>query len=505
MAELFTFVVRDSATIRDNMLRVLRNALISRGVAEPDVTPGTDFYITMQAVGSQLAVTEANAVVKADELMPDTATEESLERICAIFGLSKQPAAGSIGYVILNSSASTTIATDDELVDGAGLMYAVTAGGLYANGDPVPIVALSTGIETNHDEDDVLRWVTKPPFANEKALVGVGGLTNGVNAEGDEDLRARLYAKLQSAPRSGNAEHVAEIAEESTSSVQKAFIYPAIEGPSSGHVAVSAAPTETNKSRQIAAGLMTSTVTPYIEGQVPEHSYTLITTVEDVNADVAFGLSLPEAKTASPPGPGGGWFNGAVWPAPDASTSWRCTVTAVTSTSEFTVDAETSPQVGVSKIAWLSPLDWTLHRALVTAVSGTTGAYVITIDKPFVDIMVDAYIWPDCQNAQLYVDAVLAAFALMGPGEKTSNSSALVRGFRHPRSAAGWPMTLGGHLTRAITNAQSEVESAQFFYRTDGTTTLTDGSGVVTPQLPASVSDEPKIFIPQHIGFYRIP
>jgi hypothetical protein len=238
---------------------------------------------------------------------------------------------------------------------------------------------------------------------------------------------------------------------------------------------------------------------------VPEHSYTLTTTVEDVEADVAFGLSLPEASTASPPGPGGGWLNGTPWPAPDADSTWRCTVTAVTSTSQFTVDAVESPQVGVSKIAWLSPLSWKLHQALVTAVSGTTGAYVITIDKPFVDIMVGAYIWPDCQNAQLYVDAVLAAFALMGPGEKTDNASALVRGFRHPRPAAGWPMTLGGHLTRAITNAQTEVESAQFFYRTDGTTTLTDSSGSVTPQLPAVVTDAPNIFVPRHISFYRIP
>jgi uncharacterized phage protein gp47/JayE len=223
MAELFTFVVRDSATIRDNMLRVMRSGLVARGILNADVSPGTDIYITMQAVAGQLAVTEANAVLKADELMPDTATGEALARICSIFGLSKQPAAGSVGTVVLNSSASTTITTGDELVDGAGLAYEVTTGGIYANGEEVPIRAISTGTETNHDEDDVLRWVDTPPFANAKALVGAEGLTNGVNEENDEDLRGRLFAKLQSAPRSGNAEHVAEIAEDSTSSVAKAF------------------------------------------------------------------------------------------------------------------------------------------------------------------------------------------------------------------------------------------------------------------------------------------
>jgi hypothetical protein len=161
--------------------------------------------------------------------------------------------------------------------------------------------------------------------------------------------------------------------------------------------------------------------------------------------------------------------------------------------------------VSVSQIAWLSPYDWKLYTALVTAVSGTSGAYVVTLDKPFPSVATGCYIWPNCQNAQTYADAVLAAFALMGPGEKTSNVSALIRGFRHPRPAAAWPYTLGSHLPNALTKAQSEIGAAQFFHRTDGTTTLTGSSGVVTPQVPASVTDPPKIFRPRHIAFYRIP
>jgi hypothetical protein len=93
----------------------------------------------------------------------------------------------------------------------------------------------------------------------------------------------------------------------------------------------------------------------------------------------------------------------------------------------------------------------------------------------------------------------------MGPGEKTANATYLVRGFRHPRSAAGWAMTLGGHLTKALTSAQSEVASAQFFHRTDGTTTVTGSAGLVTPQLPGAVTSAPLIFVPRHLAFYRVP
>lgn len=505
MAELFTFVRRDSATIREGILRVIRSGLIDRGVTSPNVTPGSDWYVLAQSVADQLAVTEANATIVADQILPDTSVEEDLARICAIHGLSKQPAAGSVGAVILESSAATTIATGDQLIDGSGLSYEVTTGGIYTSGQSVPIRAVDTGKATNHDEDDVLRWVSTPAFANAKALVGPGGLVNGIDAEDDEVLRGRLYEHLRNPPGSGNAEHVAEIAEESTPSVQKSFPYPAIQGPATVHVAVTAAPTETNKSRQIAAATMTSTVVPFVQGQLPEHVYSVVTTVEDVDADVAFGLTLPEAPTANPPGPGGGWLDATPWPAPDASTTWRCTVTGVTSTSVFTVDATTAPTINVTRICWLSPYEWKLYFATVIGLSGTSGAYTITLDQPFVGVTTGSYIWPRCEHAEDYVAAVLAHFALLGPGEKTANVSALVRGFRRPRPAFGWPNTLGGHLPKAITTARSEVEDAQFFHRTDGTTTLTDSSGVVNPQLPATLTDPPKIFVPRHLAFYRIP
>jgi hypothetical protein len=64
---------------------------------------------------------------------------------------------------------------------------------------------------------------------------------------------------------------------------------------------------------------------------------------------------------------------------------------------------------------------------------------------------------------------------------------------------------LGPHLLRAITSADKLVQASQFLHRTDGTTTITGTAGEVLPQLPASVTDPPLIFVPRHISFYRIP
>jgi hypothetical protein len=376
---------------------------------------------------------------------------------------------------------------------------------VYSDGDSVPIAAISTGSATNHAEDDVLRWVSTPAFADEAANVGAGGLVNGVDEEDDEALRARVLSYLQNPPRSGDWEHAVELAEASTSSVQKGFAYPAIEGPSTYHIAVTAAPTESSKSREVAGATLTGTIEPYVVGKLPTHAYAVITTVADVDADIAFGLTLPESPTASPPGLGGGWKNGTPWPAPDASSAFRCTVTTAHTDLSLTVDALTAPQAGISRIAWLSPTTWRIHRALVVTVAGTSGAYDITLDAPLTGITAGSYIWPDCENAETYITAILDAFALMGPGQKSSNASALIRGFRHPLPTAGWPYTLGPSLLRALSDAGDEVADVQYLHRYDGTTTLTGSSGLVTPQVPASVSDPPKIFVPRHIALYRIP
>jgi uncharacterized phage protein gp47/JayE len=506
MTQLRSFAVKDPVTCRDDMCRTMRNGLIRRGVANPNVGPGSDSFLSFTALANELAVIGANGVVKADQMMPDTAENEDLERSAAVFDLSFQPAAGSVGEVIITSSATSPIPTDAELTDEAGLRYKVSVGGDYANGDPVLIEAIDVGDATNHAEGDVLRWANAPTYCSEQVLVGVGGLVNGIDTEVSEDLRARELTKLQTPPGAGNPQHFIEQTEKSTPRVQKAFCYPAALGPSTVRVATTAAPTKTNKGRQVASTVMSSIVTPYVVGSMPQHAHVGLTTVDDVEVDVAFALSLPEAPTANPPGNGGGWTNGTPWPTPNGSSTFRCTVTVVTNSTSFRVDAATPPTDNVTRIAWLSPVDWKLYTALVTFSSGTSGAYDITIDQPFPGVTVGCYVWPESQNAQLYVDSVLAQFAAMGPGEVTSNASALVRGFRHPRPSEAYPYALGPHLLNRITDDNDEALDAQFFHRTDNSQpALTGAGGQLVPEVPATADLAPRQFIPRHLAFYRVP
>lgn len=505
MTTPYTFTVKSPEEIRDDGLRTLRNGLIERGVADPNVTPGSDFYAEFTAFANELAVVEANALIKADAAMPDTAIGDDLERVCEPYGLSKRPAVGSTGSVIFSATAAATVGTGTELLDPAGLRYAVVTGGTYSNGDLIPIAAVDTGDGTNLAAGVTLRWIVPPAYSASTAEVTTGGLINGADAEGDEELRQRLYARLRTPPRSGNWQHVAELAEASSPAVQRAFVYPAIQGPATLHVAVAAAPTATNKQRAVSAGVVSTSVTPYVQAGLPHHAYSVVTSVTNVNVDMAIGVVLPDATSAG--GPGGGWVSAAPWPTVDGSSYYRVKVTAVVASdgTQITVDAQTAPTVGASRVSWISTADWRVRSALVTAVSGTAGAYTITLDAPFTGIATDDLIFPECENQDALLAAVLDFFALMGPGEKSSNAAALILGSRKPLAVNGWVASVGARLLKAVTDTSDDVQAAAFLYRTDGTVTLSGSSGTLTPAVPGSVSSPPNIYVPRRIAFMRQP
>lgn len=501
-APLYQFYVKDAGTIRDDILRTLRNALVARGVPSPNVTPGSDYYGMAQAFGNEAAMAMANCQIMADQVMADTAVGVQLDRGAAVVGLARRKPGSSIGLATNSSSATTVIVTGTQLLDAFGLRYQVTTGGTYNNGDLVPIASVDTGAATNLAASSLLRWQTPPPFCASTMSVSSLGLVNGSDVEDDESFRSRIFSRFQNFPSSGNWAYIANLATQSYPSIQAGFVYPAIQGPATFHVAVVAAPTATNKNRDVAAATLNANVIPYIQGQSPEHAFSVITTVTNTPVDVAIGLALPAAATASPPGAGGGWIDGTPWP---TSTTSLVTVTAVTSTTTFTVNAAVAPTQNVSHIAWLSPINWQLYTATVLSVpSGSPGAYQITIDTPFVGIAVGNAIFPQSQNQSSYVSAILVAFGLMGPGEKSTNASALVRGYRHPLPSSAWQYSVGPTMLRAMTNAGAEVFDAQFYYRSDGTSTVIGNAGLLTPQVPGSVTSSPLVYVPRNIALMPI-
>ena len=504
MPDIQTFTVRDFETIRAGILRTIRSGLISSGVATPNVAPGSDYYIIATALANELCVVEANGVIASDATMPDTARGDALARWLADNGLSFRPATGSVGQITITSSATSPIVAGTQLQDNVGLRYSVNTSGTYASGSQVPISAVDTGRATNHLNGDVLTWVSAPPYCDATAVVGLvggaDGLTGGTDVEDEDTASARLVAHLSQPPASGNAQFVAELAEASSPTVQKCFVYPAAQGPSTVHAAVAgyatahlpgiASPTVT---RVINATTVSNTITGYVVGNLPEYVLTVVTGTTDVPTDVSFGLTLPPAPSASPPGPGGGWLDGAPWPAISGTGSTKVTVTAVTSSTVITCDAPTPPVAGSSRIAFVSTSNWHMYTSTVVSFTGSAGAYVLTLDQPLVGIIPGNYIFPQAVNMQAYVTATLKAFASLGPGEKTVNATILQRAARKPSPQLQWPYSLGATQLRALSNVGSEVLDVSYYYRSQ-----------TTPGAPALITQAPGVLTPRALGWYPI-
>ena len=304
----------------------------------------------------------------------------------------------------------------------------------------------------------------------------------------------------------GNWTTFALLTAASTPVVQAAFVYPAANGPGTVHVAcvayASTLAASNARNRDVAASVMTSTVIPFVTGNVAEYAEIVVTTVTNQVVDVAVGLSLPSAPAATPPGPGGGWLDGLPWPSNSTgAASFKCSITAVASTSQFTCDAPTAPIPGVSRIAWLDPSTWNLNTATVIAFTGTTGAYVCEIDTPWTNLITSfatytvLFVFPQMVNQTTYVTALLSAFAAMGPGEKTAAAGLLSRASRKPLPTTQFPYVLGNSQLQAITNSDPNVTASTWYYR-GGL------SAPYAPTLPGSIANPPGIFVPRNISFY---
>ena len=519
---LYSFAAKTNVQIRSDILRVVKNGLIAQGVTNPNIGPNSDYYLWATALGNEIAVPQANAVILADQLMPDTAAAAFLDRWLALVNLKRNGATNSFGNITLTiSSSSTLVVTGQQLTDNIGLRYQVTVGGTYTNGAQIPVQSIDLGAATDHANGDTLTWVSAPAFASQNVTVGLPGGTDGLEGGADSEVgvdeppRARLFAVFQDPPKGGNASDLIGWAGQSSSDVQAAFAYPALLGPSTAFFLVAGQPqtsqplSSTSKNRDLPTPFVTGTVLPFVLGLMPEHSLCVGASVTNLPIDVAILLSLPAAPTASPAGPGGGWVDGSPWPA--SVGGLPCVVTAVATSSQITLNAATAPSPGVTHIAWFSPFTWQLYTAVVTSIIGGSGpgAYQITLDTPFPGIAVNNAVMPLAANTSVYLQALLDAFSTMGPGEWLAPGSQLLsRAFRHPIPSLTWPSAMGAQQLKEIINSGNEVLDASYIFT--GTASTSTSFSAPTPPAVIAVdptsgfltSTAPSVLTPANLSFY---
>lgn len=163
----------------------------------------------------------------AEDLMPDTAQAEALDRHADVWGVTRLPATAAAGNVTFAGTDGTDLPTGVELRSASNAVYVTTAAATIAGGVvTVAVRAVAAGVAGNTDAGAVLQLVA--PIAGvlpQSATVAAGGIIGGADTETDAALRARLLARIRQRPNGGAAFNYEDWAREASTEVAHVAVY----------------------------------------------------------------------------------------------------------------------------------------------------------------------------------------------------------------------------------------------------------------------------------------
>lgn len=200
--------------------------------------PGADPRLRRSLLGA-LAHAEAGAVhglhgrlsYLADQILPDSADAEHLERWADIWGVQRKAASPAGGDVDFTGTDGSVIPEGTTLQRADGREYTTDAEATISSGSAtVAVTAAEAGAGGNADAGTTLELTSPIAGVDSQATVASGGITGGADRESDADLRARLGRRIRSRPRGGAADDYVTWALE-VAGVTRAWVAPLALGP----------------------------------------------------------------------------------------------------------------------------------------------------------------------------------------------------------------------------------------------------------------------------------
>lgn len=487
-------------SVTEGALRFFRQHLVKNGVpvssAQAATQKGGDRWATVSAFATPLAVVLANCRLKEDATSPDTAIGDDLDALCAVYGLTRSAGAGASGNVVVTCTGVVTYAAGQELVAASnGKRYRVVAVATVPTGSNVGVIGIDTGTETNLAQGEILTWTQPPTGSATTCVVASGGLTNGQPADTNSRLRKRLLKRLREPQNGGSWAHYQRWIEDTSSSVENAYVYPAAQGPGTVHAAYTVEGTRDNDYQRAGTSALTTSIADAVVLQAPEFADTTITTVDHEDLSVVLKLTLPNPVVQG--GAGGGWIDKSTVRWPPALGSGAVTVSSVTDSDSFVVTSTTVPVDG----AWIHIFDSTNREVLLARVvshSGSSGSYTINLDRALSGVTAGDHVFPASERGGKYADTFMAEVAKLAPGEKTTEVDVLPRAYRHPRAIDGFPSGLTTRQLTAVQTSYGEIQNASYF-ALNGSTGYTLP---LEPSVPGAVTSAPNIWRVKHFAVY---
>lgn len=461
-----------------------------------DVNKGTFPYLVAEAVADVVLPLYSNhdKIARADVVRGKTG--ERLEAYAAERlplnedGTVRLPATGGSGYFEVTKIAvggsyipQGTVVTNQ----ATGFRYQVVASATYLDGDPIPIVGIDTGPETNLAADAPILFESPPVGCTNGGLVlaqddGTGnlvGLTGGRGAETDEELQDRVIDAQTNPAAAGNeAEIVQKVQSTPAVPVQKGFVIPAWFGPGSACVGFTLRPG--SSATRIPNSTQRGLVDARVRASFPtDYSITTATLLEQ-SFTVALGVSW--ITTAR------GWSDITPWPEYVAAEPvYVDGVTSITSNGfRVTTSVDTTtPQVGQT-IALFNLVSQRFMRKRIATVSVNVAnrSWDLTFDTSLnvSDVFIPedgALVSPFSSSMQRIIAPLIAYNAKLGPGEQFATlPDPGGRQRRWPFSPDVWPSIITNEGLVTASKASGVVADTEVLLPSTPYTTTVGTPGV---------------------------
>ncbi len=494
-----TYVPANAEEIRDDILTDIRLAAIDAGVAEPPVHEGTDWFLIASAVAEVGLMQYANIRIAEDDTNVLTAVGDALRRISEGLGLPEvEPtkASGKVRVTVTTGAVTVNAGTvlvlpNGKLLDVVGTHVGIT------NGAEIDVEAQEAGEASNTPAGTAVRFSAPPVNVDTNATVSnTTPISNGSDEETDARRRTRVLNRLQNTPSGGNWADIREKALNASGALRDVFVYPALGGPSTQVVTpVKFFDRDNDDFSPVPTTAQINTVRDSLQTELADGTEVIVRKPVGGTLSPTLLVTVPDSSLAG--GNGTGWLDQTVWPKLEVADSNVVTIGTVTSTTQIIVSAATTtaPVANQTHIMWWSTLTQKFTTRLITAVSGGTGVWDLTLSEPLVDSLgfgpfVGDFISPALENAAAYRETWLDIAETFGPAENTADANRLPRSLRHPLVSLEQPSGMTSTQLTKFQTAHPEITDIAW-----GVT--------LTLAVPGTVDTAANIFAPVSLGIYQ--
>lgn len=489
--------------LRQQYLRDIRLGAVDAGMTGvPPTNPGSDWYLKASAAAGIGMIAVTNIRTADDDQNVLTASGDALKKKRDEKGIPPVIPQGATGAIVCQVLGSTVIRDGQRFVYPNGLQGQVVGNYTYSSATydaQINVKAIDVGTKTNLAAGTVVRFAPAPTNVELEAKVSQTiPLTGGVDEEDTERLRARILNTERNRPAGGNWGQIRQLTLDSFPGVQDCYVYPALGGPGTQKVVPVRKFDRTALSwSRICSPALLNMVRQKLFSNLPIYTGTVVQASADQTADASLLVTIPSSALSG--GNGQGWTDQTPWPQLVGADNGRVTVTtSYASGYRIVVSANTStaPVANQTTIAWWSPADMVFRVALVTTVSGSAGAWDLTLDRILTSsrgtkVAVGDYICPAALNLTRYGSTWLDYLEQLGPGENTSDTGRLPTALRRPLVTDEDLANITGVAFAAFKNNHQEITDISWGY-----------NSTTAPTVPGSADTAPNVLVPRHFGVY---